>query len=363
VSAVWNGQEALDYLIAPDKPQTDVICMDVQMPILDGYKATHILRHDEPYISRENLKNIPIIAMTASAIQGDKEKCQRAGMNDYLSKPVRGNILERMLVKWAIRSRNRNSALPEEFSIIPTHPTHRSSTSTIRAPHHQAPPHQKPVRPGPSTLKQTQTPDSPSPSSDHSQVRTKDDKAFPVLKDARVPVSADSMITQAQLDSGDLEELPDAGKSPGSKQHPSLDRSTESENSRTMRRLWNEEKAMALRDDKLLNITEEDRGNRERSHVDAVDHIEARAGSSSGHQASSGAMSVEMGDAGRPGAHRQDSDAPMLASQPPRSKLTKANMSQLASEIQADDDRRSMTGISSDNETRSAKSLSSRGVR
>jgi signal transduction histidine kinase/CheY-like chemotaxis protein len=109
VSAVWNGKEALDYLISatpsgPGPHQTpDIILMDVQMPIIDGYRATHILRHHNPYNSLS--RNIPIVAMTASAIQGDREKCKKAGMDDYLAKPVKGKTLEKMLVRWAISKR------------------------------------------------------------------------------------------------------------------------------------------------------------------------------------------------------------------------------------------------------------------
>ncbi|CAG8952830.1 hypothetical protein HYFRA_00007543, partial [Hymenoscyphus fraxineus] len=108
VNAVWNGKEALDYLLAADSPNPphpspDIILMDVQMPIIDGYRATHLIRHHTPY----NLlaRNMPIIAMTASAIQGDREKCQKAGMDDYLAKPVKGATLEKMLVRWAIQKR------------------------------------------------------------------------------------------------------------------------------------------------------------------------------------------------------------------------------------------------------------------
>lgn len=58
------------------------------MPIIDGYKATHIIRHHEPYMAFN--EDVPVIAMTASAIEGDRDKCKRAGMDDYLSKPVKG---------------------------------------------------------------------------------------------------------------------------------------------------------------------------------------------------------------------------------------------------------------------------------
>ena len=83
MQAVWNGQEALDHLSKDDAVQPDIILMDVQMPILDGYGATRKIRTQEPFVASAQL---PIIAMTASAIQGDKEKCKKAGMDDYLAK-------------------------------------------------------------------------------------------------------------------------------------------------------------------------------------------------------------------------------------------------------------------------------------
>jgi CheY-like chemotaxis protein len=118
VSAVWNGKEALDYLVAADSPnpphhKADIILMDVQMPIIDGYKATHLIRRHAPY--NVSSQNIPIVAMTASAIQGDREKCKKAGMDDYLAKPVKSRTLEKMLVRWAINRRIPRTTGEHEF--------------------------------------------------------------------------------------------------------------------------------------------------------------------------------------------------------------------------------------------------------
>ncbi|KAK5080491.1 hypothetical protein LTR05_008602 [Lithohypha guttulata] len=102
--AVWNGQEALDYLTSSSsasslKPLPAAILMDCQMPLLDGYEATKRLRMDEKY---KVASRVPVIALTASAIQGDQEKCQASGMDDYLSKPVNKILLKAILEKWVL---------------------------------------------------------------------------------------------------------------------------------------------------------------------------------------------------------------------------------------------------------------------
>jgi len=110
VSAAWNGKEALEYLEASQQGslvKPDIILMDVQMPVIDGYRCTHILRHHLPY--KAYVQDVPIVAMTASAIQGDKEKCTKAGMDDYLAKPVKSQTLEQMLLRWSNKPRR---ALP-----------------------------------------------------------------------------------------------------------------------------------------------------------------------------------------------------------------------------------------------------------
>ncbi|KAF4125202.1 Signal transduction histidine kinase [Geosmithia morbida] len=118
VMAAWNGKEALEYLKSSSEGKVrkpDIILMDVQMPVIDGYKCTHLMRHHVPY--RALVRNVPIVAMTASAIQGDREKCTRAGMDDYLSKPVAMSMMERMLVRWCLSDRRIQPPLePSECS-------------------------------------------------------------------------------------------------------------------------------------------------------------------------------------------------------------------------------------------------------
>jgi CheY-like chemotaxis protein len=78
------------------------------MPVIDGYKCTHLLRYHHPY--KTYVQDVPIVAMTASAIQGDREKCKKAGMDDYLAKPVRSKVLEKMLLRWARQRPIQNTA-------------------------------------------------------------------------------------------------------------------------------------------------------------------------------------------------------------------------------------------------------------
>ncbi|MDH5699968.1 MAG: response regulator, partial [Nitrospirota bacterium] len=123
-----NGQEVLEAL---SRIPYDLILMDCQMPEMDGYEATKKIREAEK-VKREALggrgegteeifsdalrltphgiPRIPIIALTANAMQGDREKCLAAGMDDYLSKPIRPEELARVFAKW----------LPQQILDIPT---------------------------------------------------------------------------------------------------------------------------------------------------------------------------------------------------------------------------------------------------
>ncbi|RDA92245.1 hypothetical protein CP533_5691 [Ophiocordyceps camponoti-saundersi (nom. inval.)] len=109
VSAYENGLKAVEGLRqkAREGKPYHIVLMDVQMPVLDGYEATKLLRRD----AMEAVRKVLVIAMTASAIQGDREKCLAAGMNDYLAKPVRSDVLRRKLDAYVCNAR-RFLAMP-----------------------------------------------------------------------------------------------------------------------------------------------------------------------------------------------------------------------------------------------------------
>ena len=96
VDVVANGQEALDLL---EKVPYDIILMDCQMPILDGYNASRQIR-DREAAPNYKFPKLIIIAMTANAMQKDRDRCLDSGMDDFLSKPVRKEDLARKLDYW-----------------------------------------------------------------------------------------------------------------------------------------------------------------------------------------------------------------------------------------------------------------------
>ncbi len=88
-----NGQEAVALY---NEGSFDLILMDIHMPHMDGYSATALIRE----IEKQTHRHIPIIALTAHALTGDKEKCMEIGMDDYLSKPIDLNDFNKLIEKW-----------------------------------------------------------------------------------------------------------------------------------------------------------------------------------------------------------------------------------------------------------------------
>ncbi len=126
---VANGCEAVE---AMERVPYSLIFMDCQMPEMDGFDATREIRRREAEgAKRESFDELrhngrmPIIAMTANAMQGDRDRCLDAGMDDYLAKPIKSNLLEAILAKW----------LPIEASDQLDPVSTPSETTNVRAPH------------------------------------------------------------------------------------------------------------------------------------------------------------------------------------------------------------------------------------
>jgi CheY-like chemotaxis protein len=112
VSRACNGAEALQSVRAGD---FDLILMDCQMPVMDGFAATAEIRRHQ--LQRGRGGNLPIIAITANALQGDRESCLAAGMDDYLSKPFTQQALGQTIARWI--SLPRMAAPPDEADAPP----------------------------------------------------------------------------------------------------------------------------------------------------------------------------------------------------------------------------------------------------
>jgi CheY-like chemotaxis protein len=92
ISVVRNGEEAISFLGTGSKP--DLILLDMMMPVMDGYETLKVMS-ETGFLSR-----IPVIAVTARAMKGDKEKCLDAGAWDYASKPLDMNLLVEKINHW-----------------------------------------------------------------------------------------------------------------------------------------------------------------------------------------------------------------------------------------------------------------------
>ncbi|MCH2159808.1 MAG: response regulator [Oleiphilaceae bacterium] len=88
-----DGKQAVDTL---NEQSIDLVFMDYQMPVKDGYEASRTIRQ----LSNPLKRDVPIVAMTANAMKGDKEMCLEAGMDDYISKPVEAQLLYELISKW-----------------------------------------------------------------------------------------------------------------------------------------------------------------------------------------------------------------------------------------------------------------------
>ncbi|MCX6557314.1 MAG: PAS domain S-box protein [Candidatus Aminicenantes bacterium] len=104
--AVSNGREAIQAL---ETVAYDLVFMDVQMPVMDGFEATAAIRSGQTTIPNSK---IPIIAMTAHAMKGDRERCLEAGMDDYIPKPIAPQAMAAVLDKWLDQSLKVPAAVP-----------------------------------------------------------------------------------------------------------------------------------------------------------------------------------------------------------------------------------------------------------
>ena len=109
-----NGQLALEQLAKADY---ELVLMDIQMPVMDGLTATQLLRRDPRWAT------LPVIAMTANAMEQDRQQCLAAGMNDFVSKPIEPEQLWRALQRWLTPRNPVNQSGREQSAIPRTQPT------------------------------------------------------------------------------------------------------------------------------------------------------------------------------------------------------------------------------------------------
>ena len=93
MTKTWDGQEAVELFRNSEPGEFDVILMDIMMPVMNGYKATKMIRS----LDRADAKEIPIIAMTANAFAEDRIRVKEAGMNEHIAKPVDAKSLVKVI--------------------------------------------------------------------------------------------------------------------------------------------------------------------------------------------------------------------------------------------------------------------------
>lgn len=120
VHVVGDGRQAVEAWQAND---FDVVLMDIQMPIMDGFEATAEIRR----LQSDSLRNTPIIAMTAHAMKGDRERCLEAGMDDYVTKPINAKslyeVIERVLTKVDSPMEAEHDPVKEHSKVVEGDPT------------------------------------------------------------------------------------------------------------------------------------------------------------------------------------------------------------------------------------------------
>jgi CheY-like chemotaxis protein len=131
VDVASNGREALEMLA---RHQYALVLMDCNMPVMDGYEATRAIRSNEAATG----SHLPVIAVTANALSGDREVCIEAGMDDYLPKPVKLHALKSLIEQWAPYGKDQRAdqaaATPPETAAIVAAPPFAITPVAMPAP-------------------------------------------------------------------------------------------------------------------------------------------------------------------------------------------------------------------------------------
>ncbi|GMR19458.1 MAG: hypothetical protein BMS9Abin36_0053 [Gammaproteobacteria bacterium] len=123
VETVCNGQQAVE---ACSSNHYDLVFMCCRMPVMDGYEATQHIRTQEAQRTTGQVGHTPIIALTANAMSGDRERCLQAGMDDYVIKPINRQVLQTVIDQW-LPGRNK-----QVLTLVPTPPGHSSRQAPQR---------------------------------------------------------------------------------------------------------------------------------------------------------------------------------------------------------------------------------------